>query len=589
MDRKTKISEFPAISLFGKDEFFSKNLRLIDTADGVYTFELSVSAEEATMPDSITLRWRLPSLNVKGVWKSGKQHDKRLQYDWEIDHLRSRISVDAPVISVFGHDDNNVVTFACSDAVNLIEMNAVLREEDNCLYCHIKFFSERHPEIREYRAKIRVDVRSIHYSQALQEISDWWTTFDNLKPSVVPDLARAPLYSTWYNFHQDLDEKTILEECKIAVEMGYKLIILDDGWQTMNNERGYDYTGDWQPDRFPDLSGLVTSIHKLGMKFGLWFSVPFCGKKSRAYQQFNGKFLTENHRWAPVFDPRYPEVRQYLINIYLHAVKTYNLDVLKLDFIDDFRVYPETKLTKENGRDYANVNEAVDRLLNGVMQTLRAFKPDIGIEFRQKYNGPNMRKFGNMFRAFDCPNDPVTNRIRIVDVKLLCGNSAVHSDMLTWHPTEKVEIAAIQVLNAVFGVPQMSILLKEYPKTHIQMVKFYTQYWNDHSSILLDGSFRPNKPLANYPLITAEKGGHLIVGVYDEVLIDPGAFQTLDILNGKTTEAIIIKHTSPKKAFRLTIWNCVGEIEKAESITLEKGVFELEIKAAGMARLESVQ
>jgi len=78
---------------------------------------------------------------------------------------------------------------------------------------------------------------------------------------------------------------------------------------------------------------------------------------------FKGKFLTENHRWAPVFDPRYPEVRQYLIDTYSKALALWNLDAFKLDFIDDFKVYPETELTKAGGRDFANVNEAVDKLL----------------------------------------------------------------------------------------------------------------------------------------------------------------------------------------------------------------------------------
>jgi len=134
-------------------------------------------------------------------------------------------------------------------------------------------------------------------------------------------------------------------------------------------------------------------------------------------------------------------------------LKNYHLDVFKLDFIDDFKVYPETSLTKEDGRDFANVNTAVDRLLTEVMEALRAIKPDIGIEFRQKYVGPALRKFGNMFRAFDCPNDPITNRIRTTDVKLLMGTSKVHSDMLTWHRFERVELAAIQVLNGFFAVP----------------------------------------------------------------------------------------------------------------------------------------
>ncbi|MEL6923799.1 MAG: glycoside hydrolase family 36 protein, partial [Bacteroidota bacterium] len=390
MDRTQPIALFPDISIQNENPNLHSSLALQLQADGVYHFRLSIRADVPTAPTPITLRWRRPALNVKGVWKCGAIHNKRLQYDWELEHLQSRISVDAPVVAVFGHRDENVATFACSDAINLVALNVLLREEDSHLYFHLTFFSERHPAIDAYEADLYVDLRNIHFAEALQQTATWWEQFPALQPAPVPHLAKAPLYSTWYNFHQDLDESILLEECRIAVDLGYELIILDDGWQTMDNNRGYDYTGDWQPDRFPDLAGFVAKVHALGMQFGLWFSVPFCGKHSKAYQRFKGKFLTENHRWAPVFDPRYPEVRQYLIDTYVNALTSYKLDAFKLDFIDDFRVYPETVLTKADGRDYANVNAAVDRLLTDVMQALRAIQPDIAIEFRQQYVGPAM-------------------------------------------------------------------------------------------------------------------------------------------------------------------------------------------------------
>ncbi|MEL7220879.1 MAG: hypothetical protein AAGJ93_06135 [Bacteroidota bacterium] len=321
------------------------------------------------------------------------------------------------------------------------------------------------------------------------------------------------------------------------------------------------------------------------MKFGLWFSVPFCGKHSKAYQRFKGKFLTENHRWAPVFDPRYPEVRAYLINIYANALKNWNLDAFKLDFIDDFKVYPETVLTKENGRDYANVNAAVDRLLTDVMQTLKAIKPDIAIEFRQKYIGPAMRKFGNMFRAFDCPNDAVSNRIRITDVKLMCGNSAVHSDPQTWHKEEKVELAALQILNGFFGVPQMSIHLGNAPVAHLNMIRFYNNYCNNNLELLLDGEFSAPNPLGNYPVLHIHKDGHGLSAVYEDAVVKLGAFEMTDFLNAKMSNYIVIRNTEAAADYQLKIWDCEGKLERDERVHLTLGIHEIEVKAAGMLRL----
>ena len=588
MDRNIVVSDFPEISLFGDDKGIDASIELLHTDDRVFTYKFRWKSDGGRTPQAITLRWRMPCINVKGVWKSGGLHDKRLQYDWELEHVQSRISVNAPLIGVFGHNDENIATLACSDAINLLEMNALLREEDNHLYFHIQFFGERHPEIQEYEAELRFDLRSVSFAKALQETSIWWEYFDALKPCLVPELARTPLYSTWYNFHQNLQESILLEECAIAVKMGYKLIILDDGWQTMDSDRGYDYTGDWQPDRFPDLAGFVAKVHQLGMKFGLWFSVPFCGKKSKAYQRFRGKFLTENHRWAPVFDPRYPEVRAYLIDIYKNALIDYNLDAFKLDFIDDFRVYPETVLTKENGRDYANVNAAVDRLLTDVVQSLRAIKPDIAIEFRQKYVGPAMRKFGNMFRAFDCPNDPVSNRIRITDVKLLCGSSAVHSDPQTWHREEKVELAALQVLNGFFGVPQMSVHLRMIPQDHLDMIQFYTNYWTENADVILDGTFLPQKPLANYPILSVTKNDHQIIGVYENEVLELSSAKKIDFFNAKHSENLVVRNGGEKATYQVQVWNCTGSTEREEQIEIDKGLMEIPVKTSGMVRLQRI-
>ncbi len=587
MDRTIPIKNFPEMTILGETQGAKVDVKLVSQKDGIYDYTFSWKHENATTPSPLTLRWRMPSINVKGVWTSASLHEKRQQYDWELEHLQSRVSVDAPVVCVFGHDDTNVVTLACSDAINKMEMNALLREEDNHLYCHLSFFTERYPEIKTYSATIRVDTRNHHFSTALQDVSKWWETFEALTPSPVPALARAPLYSTWYQFHQSLDVEILYEECRIAREIGYELIILDDGWQTMDENRGYDYCGDWEPERIRDMAGFVANLHQIGMKVGLWFSVPFCGVHSKAYQRFKGKFLTENHRWAPVFDPRYPEVRAYLINTYVNALRNYDLDAFKLDFIDDFQVYPETVLTKENGRDYANVNAAVDRLMTDVMKALRAIKPNIAIEFRQKYIGPTLRKFGNMFRAFDCPNDAVSNRIRVTDVKLLCGNTAVHSDPQTWHSNEKVELAAFQVLNGFWGVPQMSVHLRHASEEHLNMIKFYTAYWKKHASILLDGQFTPSNPLANYSQLTSSKDGHAIIGIFDDKVIHLPEADTIDILNVQIADYVIIRYLGAAKSYQLSVWDCQGNSLQNKSIQLTQGIHEISVPTSGMLRLQA--
>jgi len=208
------------------DDHFEIELILLSNHDNVYTYKFKIHSEIKATPKLITLKWKVPALNVKGVWKCGELHKKRLQYDWERDHLKSRVSVDAPIINVFGHDDLNVLSFACSDAINLLEMNSLLREEDNHLHNFVSFFKETHESINNYEAYLRIDLRPTNFSNSIKEISKWWESFEHLKPSSVPSIAKQPLYSSWYQFHQSLDEELILKECSPWIQIGVMIILV---------------------------------------------------------------------------------------------------------------------------------------------------------------------------------------------------------------------------------------------------------------------------------------------------------------------------------------------------------------------------
>lgn len=568
---------------------FSTKISTLSKDSGASVFNINISSETPEIPQPITLKWKIPAHNVKGVWKPTTDFAKRIQADWEMDHMESRISIDAPVISLFGHDDSNRHTFACSNAINKLELNAEIREEDDCFYCHVTLFIEQQSEIDNYNIQIRIDQGEKHFSEALKEVSKWWESFENLKPAAVPEIALTPLYSTWYNFHQNLDENVLIRECKSAYNIGYKAIIVDDGWQTNDGNRGYDFTGDWEPERISKTKEFVEAIHATGMKIGFWYSVPFCGKKSKAYKRFKGKFLTENHRWAPVFDPRYPEVRDYLINIYKNALIDWNLDGFKLDFIDDFRFYVDTPKANAD-MDFISINAAVDKLLTDVKTTLTDINADIFIEFRQKYVGPAMRKYGNMFRAFDCPGDGTMNRIRIADIRLLAGNTAVHSDMITWHHDETLEVAALQMVNTLFGVPQISVVLDDIPSNHLKMIKFYTNYWNLNKDLITTGHFTPFKPLANYPIQTVIKHDKIIIGLHDDhvVQIDE-TFQSIDVLNAKLSTSVIVKTSASLGNYNCIIFNCQGEIIQETELNLKQGLLEINVPACGLIQLTLIK
>ena len=553
--------------------------------ENLSVFRFSLHHETEFVPKPIILEWKFPAVGVLGVWKPTADFSKRIEADWELKNHESRISIDAPVLALFGVDDENALCFSCSNAINRIEMGAKFREEDNTFYCQVVLFTECRYPIQDFSIDIRIDTRKIPFSEALRQTSSWWETYDNLKPAHVPEITKQPLYSTWYQFHQDLDEELLLEECRIAKKIGFEAIIIDDGWQTKDNNRGYDYTGDWRPEHFDDFGGLVRKIQDIGLKVGVWYSVPFCGKKSEAYKRFEGKFLTENHRWAPVLDPRFPEVREYLVNTYAQAAKNWNLDGFKLDFIDDFKSYPETNFELGDGKDLLSINAAVDVLLTQVHAELQKINPNIFIEFRQKYTGPAMRKYGNMLRAFDCPGDYIMNRVRIADIKLLAGNTAVHADMVTWNLQESVEVAARHYMNTLFGVPQISVMLTDIPEAHLQMIAFLTQYWKQNTATLLSKKFHPKSPSENYPVLYAEKEDKKIIGLFSDHMVTlTGSENAVDLLNARPNEKVVVL-SEVSTTYSSISFDCCGNVVHESILELQKGCNLIALPKSGILQL----
>ncbi len=574
--------------LHTESHFDLAQLVVKEESEGIIEYALSLKNDKPVVPQPVVVEWSIPAVNVMGVWRNTVDFNKRIEADWELEMQQSRISIDSPVISLFGNDDTNALTFACSNAINRVELAAKYREEDNRFYCKMIFFTECKYHIEEFNANIRLDFRRIHFSHALNDVSIWWEN-NGMEPMKVPQIAKRPLYSTWYQYHQNLDTELLKRECQIVKELGYDAIILDDGWQTKDSNRGYDYTGDWNPDRIPEISDFVKDLQKIGMKVGLWFSVPFCGRKSQAYKKFKGKFLTENHRWAPVFDPRYPDVRSYLVSIYTKAIRDWGLDGLKLDFIDDFQAYEDTSFESDPNRDFNSINDAVNELLKQVKLAVTAINPEVFIEFRQRYIGPAIRPYGNMLRAFDCPGDPTMNRVRIADIKMLAGNTAVHSDMVKWNYEEPVELASLHMINTLFGVPQLSVLVTDAPSDHIEMIKFYTDYWVRRSEVLMNGEFMPNSPLSNYPLLNAKKNGVGVFTVHEDCPVQiKDQFYQFEIVNGKQSEDLVTIVSNDFGEYHFKILDCKGLEHDRGVMNLAKGPAIWNIPIGGMLVFESL-
>lgn len=551
---------------------------------GLELIHIKLRAESPQTPPHLFLAWDVPQLDMHSRWHPKAHLDRHIPADWA-GPVASSLSSSAPVMQLRNLENKNRLLFAVSEALRLVQIKAGVCEESNCIACSVELFSVPEAPIECYETVLRLDTRPLFYAERVCAAFDWFASFPEYKPSPAPEAAFEPIYSTWYSYHQNVFAQPLEAECAAASKYGMKGIIVDDGWQTDDTNRGYAFCGDWEiaRNRFPEMRAHVAEVHRLGLNYILWYSVPFVGENSRNVELFRGKFLYKRDNLKTyVLDPRFPEVREFLISTYETALREWDLDGFKLDFIDSFYFNGADPALAENytGRDIKSLPMAVDKLLGDVMMRLNAIKPGVLIEFRQSYIGPAIRKYGNMLRAGDCPGDLFSNRVSTIDLRLTSGNTAVHSDMLEWNGNERPEIAALQILNILFSVPQISVRLDAISEVHRQMLSFWLGFWKEHRDVLLHGRLMPYHPELNYPLVTAENAAEMVVAVYDSgrcVPVEGKQGRTCFVVNASGCSSLLLEiRGTPKK---VEAFNALGD---PVSVTLSTGFIRLTLPVSGL-------
>lgn len=535
----------------------------LEEKDSCEIVHISMDATVPSVPVRFELSFECPQKDAHHLWASRSAIDRcRLKSEW-MAWYGSALAQSMPLYTFMNTNNKNSLTVACSESMRMVDAVMGLREEGAALSGVLGFFSQAEAQLSNYEVSIMFDRRERFWADVVNDASQWIADAAGFENCEVPDAAFAPLYSTWYQFHQNVSDKEIEAECRLASAMGMKTIILDDGWQTDDNNKGYSFCGDWEVsrNRFPDMAGHVRKVHEMGMRYMIWYSVPYVGEKSRAYEKFQGKYLAKGGQDWWVLDPRFPEVRDYLCEVYEKALKEWNIDGFKLDFIDEFYLRGTDPAITENyeGRDIKSLPQAVDVLMKEIRSRLQAIKPDILIEFRQEYTGPAIRQYGNMMRAADCPGDMQGNRMRTTTLRLTSGKAAVHSDMLEWNVAETPENAARAILSVLYTTIQYSVMLRDLPESHTKVIRHWLDFSQKHRTTLLHGKFRPYHPEVCYPILEAESTDERIITAYQDGLVVKAGAPDKDIyiINASGEEGLVID--LQKKPRRCSAYNVFGE------------------------------
>ena len=560
-------------------------------ADGVEVVTVSCEAPAEAQPPEFDVKFSFSGADVHHVWTTDfSKHSFTLWPSlWNTGKgYASQLASEAPILAALNANDRARFAMAASEAFNRVVMAMTVNERTCEIECGLKFFTQPVLPTKSYSVRIRLDRRERFWGDAVRDAADWIGRAAGFEPAHVPEAAFDPLYSTWYAYLQDVHAKPLEEEARLARSLGMKTMILDDGWQKEKSVSFYSAVGDWMPvaSRFPDMKRHVAEVHKAGLKYMLWLSVPYMGDETEAWKRFKDKMLVKHGASSPgnvgVLDPRFPEVREYLIGTYERAVGEWGFDGLKLDFIDSFVLPEKDPAVADNyaGRDYKSLPLAVDRLMKDVVARLKKVNPEVLLEFRQHYMGPAIRQYGNMIRAADCPADMAFNRRRVCDLRLTSGTTAVHSDMLVWSRDETPENAARPILSVLFSTIQYSMVLAGIRDDHRNVIRHWLQFSQTHREALLKGAFRPHHPECGYPWIEGESAAERIVAAYSEdVCVRTGAADKPVILVNATGEnGMLVEFSAPAT---VALFNTCGVA--GETVEVAKGLCRLPVQKSGYA------
>lgn len=538
---------------------------------GVTVTTVRFSAKAPTVRPAFTALAVIPQADAQAFWHTDAWY-ANLRPAWRDAH-HSDVRTGLPLYSVMTASERSRLTLASDNCVRPLDFSCGTDERGN-VRATWKVPASDVPMTNDI-IRFRTDRRDLFWSDAVHEAASWTHAF--YSKAFVPPEAFKPVYSTWYAFHTDVTAEKVVREAKLASDLGLEVFFLDAGWYMDKPGTFARPAGDWNPSRhFPDFRKTVAAVKASGMKFVLWYGLPLVGHESKAAARFKGMYMGENRGGAYYLDPRVPAVREHLISTLERAVREWDVDGFKIDYI--YAWSPVKPASEKEGRDMPELNAAVVALVGELHARLRAIKPDILLEFTHGHHNAAMRPNCTMYRVADCAGDVQENRSALVRLRLTNGETSCHSDMLTWGRDDSPENAARQILACLFGTVQYSIPLVEARADQLAVMRHWIGFMKRHEHALQHGDFRPHHPEANYPVIEAGDAEENVTAVYlpGMAVRVPSDKRRHYIVNATGTNEILVDcaRAAEAKAFAVT-----GE--PAGRVKLAPGVRKVRVPAFG--------
>ncbi|MCC7349127.1 MAG: alpha-galactosidase [Phycisphaerales bacterium] len=313
-----------------------------------------------------------------------------------------------------------------------------------------------------------------------------WRDFES---PPAPAACFEPAYCTWYAFHGDMDQDRIERCAKLAAELGFGNLILDDGWSYDASQRvgavlgpWHQWQGDWEPSprKFPDFAGHVRRVREMGLRYTLWIAPFMVGMKSRSHQQLQPSLLRSwlDEGYAMI-DPRNNAAVEHVRQRLEQLVQSYAITGFKVDY--DYGLLGPGEVGQDVGEAYALV---VRRWIDAC----RSVRPDFEWTLT-----PNLlaTRLTSSLRCLDVPFDPESNRLNFANLWPMASRVALQYDPSLWSAAEPVSAVHRHVIPSLFGVPSVGAPILELPEDHLAALRSWMGFYRRHQAVLNQGELTP--------------------------------------------------------------------------------------------------
>lgn len=432
------------------------------------------------------------------------------------------------------------------------------------------------------------------YDAAIRDYVEFVDAENPPKLAHVPDASFDPLWCSWYAMRGKIDQDVILANARAAKQLGIKTILIDAGWlrPTESDDPAFPLgVIRAREEKFPDFDDMLREMQDMGLRVMVWTAPIFWRGPSKGPEYLKRVALDkrgDRERWLC---PRNRETAEIAGRLIADVVKRYNLDGVKIDFID---IGASKCFSEKHPHHFDTVGEGMDHVLRGLHDSITAVNPEALIEYRMNYTNLNNRQYANMYRADDTPYDYDQIRREIGLIRYWSAPIPAHADYAYWPPDETIENKARFMATIVFGcVPTFSLDLTAISDEEKALISAWLEFYSEHRDVLVSGRFEPLSLDARYSLSRIVGESEVFYGIFSShcpgsLDVSDVAGKTLYLINGTNRPELNVRLEGLDGAFQVSVFDRFHKRQRQFEAKVLRGELRIEeeIEVGGVVRIE---